>query len=181
MTLSNRGDYVVRSAMSLAQAFDGGSALKLRELVADTEIPATFASQILGDLVRAGLVLSRAGREGGYRLSRSPDTISLLEVVEAAEGPLHAEHCALGKGPCRWDAVCPMHDTWIAATAAMRDTLAATSLDHLAERDLAIAAGTYEAPADSHRAAQRPAGSTRTLKKPSNRKPTARPGGRGRP
>jgi Rrf2 family protein len=91
MALSKRGDYVVRSAICLAKAFEEAPAVKLRELVADTDIPATFASQILGDLVRAGLVVSRAGREGGFRLARQPETISALEVVESAEGPLHAE------------------------------------------------------------------------------------------
>jgi Rrf2 family protein len=156
MTLSNRGDYVLRAAICLAKAFGAGSAVKLRQVVADTDIPATFASQILGDLVRAGLAVSKAGRDGGYRLSRPPATISVLEAVESAEGPLHAERCALGQGPCRWEAVCPMHDTWIAATAGLRETLGATSLDHLAQRDIAMTAGTVVAPSDSHREKPRP-------------------------
>lgn len=151
MTLSNRGDYVVRSAICLAKAYDSGASVKLREVVVDTDVPRTYASQILGDLVRAGLAVSKAGRDGGYRLVRSPSEITVLEVVEAAEGPLRSERCALGDGPCRWEAVCPMHETWIGATAALRDTLAATALSQLAERDLEIASGAG-APADSHRA-----------------------------
>ena len=141
--------------MCLAKAFDPSRAVKLRELVADTAIPLTFASQILGDLVRAGLATSKAGRDGGYRLSRSPELISVLEVVESAEGPLQAERCALGEGPCRWESVCPMHDTWMAATAALRGTLAATTLAHVAARDVTIAAGDFITPADSHRSARR--------------------------
>ncbi|MGO9559183.1 MAG: RrF2 family transcriptional regulator [Acidimicrobiales bacterium] len=155
MTLSNRGDYVVRSAICLAKAFDAGTSVKLREVVSDTSVPATYASQILGDLVRAGLASSKAGRDGGYRLVRSPGEISVLEVVESAEGPLRAERCALGEGPCRWEAVCPMHDTWTAATAALRETLAATMLAHLAERDLELSRSGFVVPADSHRAPPR--------------------------
>lgn len=151
MTLSKRGDYVMRSAISLARAFERGEGRKIREVVEETEVPRTFASQILADLVRAGLALSKAGRDGGYRLSRSPGEISVLEVVEAAEGPLRAERCALGAGPCRWDEVCPLHETWTAATAALRELLAVTTLAEVAARDVAIEAGTYPVPPDAHR------------------------------
>ncbi|MHB1776922.1 MAG: RrF2 family transcriptional regulator [Acidimicrobiales bacterium] len=151
MTLSKRGDYVMRSAITLARAFDTGTPRKIREVVADTDLPRTFASQILADLVRAGLALSKAGRDGGYWLARPPAEISVLEVIEAAEGPLHAERCALGDGPCRWEKVCPLHETWVAATARLNDLLAETSLAELAARDVAIEAGLYAIPADSHR------------------------------
>ncbi|HET9091271.1 MAG TPA: Rrf2 family transcriptional regulator [Acidimicrobiales bacterium] len=152
MTLSKRGDYVMRAAISLARAFDQGGSRKIREVVEDTEVPRTFASQILADLVRADLAVSKAGRDGGYRLRRHPRDITVLEVVEAAEGPLRAERCALGEGPCRWEEVCPLHETWSAATTALRELLAETSLAAVAARDEAIEAGTYAVPADSHRA-----------------------------
>ena len=151
MTLSKRGDYVMRSAIFLARAFDEAGHRKIREVVADTNVPTTFASQVLADLVRAGLATSRSGREGGYRLTRPPSDITVLEVVEAAEGPLRAERCALGEGPCRWEAVCPLHETWSQATAMLRDLLARTSLAEMASRDAAIEAGNYPAPIDSHR------------------------------
>ena len=151
MTLSKRGDYVLRSAISLARAFEVGVPRKIREVVDETEVPRTFASQILADLVRAGVASSRAGRNGGYWLARAPEDISVLEVVEAAEGPLHAERCALGEGPCRWEAVCPLHETWSAATAVLRQVLATTTLAEVAARDHSIETGTYPIPADSHR------------------------------
>ncbi|MDA8268631.1 MAG: Rrf2 family transcriptional regulator [Actinomycetota bacterium] len=151
MTLSKRGDYVVRSALCLARAYASGEHRKIREVVAEMGVPHTFASQILAELVRAGLATSRAGREGGYRLSRPPEEITVVEVVEAGEGPLQAERCALGEGPCRWDAVCPLHDTWQAATGALRAALAGTSLAALAAEDSALEAGTRVPPDDSHR------------------------------
>lgn len=151
MTLSKRGDYVVRSALCLARAYAGGEHRKIREVVAEMDVPQTFASQILADLVRAGLATSRAGKAGGYRLVRPPADVSLLEVVEAGEGPLRSERCALGEGPCRWEQVCPLHETWGAATSALRQTLAKTSLATLVERDEAIERSEYPVPADSHR------------------------------
>ncbi len=151
MTLSKRGDYVVRSAISLARAFEEGVPRKIREVVSEMEVPQTFASQILADLVRAGVASSRAGRNGGYWLARAPGDISVLEVVEAAEGPLRAERCALAEGPCRWEAVCPLHETWSTATAALREVLAATTLAEVAARDRSIEMGTYPIPGGSHR------------------------------
>lgn len=151
MTLSKRGDYVMRSAISLARAHQVGAARKVREVVAETAVPQSFASQILADLVRSGLASSKAGRDGGYRLRRSPTEISVLEVIEAAEGPLRADRCALGEGPCRWEQVCPLHQTWAAATVALRDLLAGTSLSELADRDAALEEGSYQVPADAHR------------------------------
>ncbi len=151
MTLSKRGDYVVRSALSLARAWPAGEPRKIREVVAEMGVPQTFASQILADLVRAGLATSKSGKDGGYRLSRDPAAISLVEVVEAGEGPLRAERCALGDGPCRWDAVCPLHETWRAATDALREVLGSTSLSQLAARDAALEQGGVTAPPDPHR------------------------------
>ena len=150
MTLSKRGDYVVRSALCLARAYPSGQHRKIRQVVAEVGVPQTYASQILADLVRAGLATSRAGRDGGYLLSRPPEAISVLEVVEAGEGPLRPERCALGDGPCRWDRVCPLHETWEAATDVMRKVLAETTLAVVAERDLRLEQGAFVAPS-SHR------------------------------
>jgi len=149
MTLSKRGDYVMRAAIYLARA-SVETPRKIREVVAETEVPSAFASQILSDLVRAGIATSKAGRGGGYQLSRNASSISALEIVEAAEGPLAAERCALGAGPCKWDTVCPLHETWFAATQQVRGVLAQTSLAELTSRDEAIELGTY-APVSSHR------------------------------
>lgn len=154
MTLSKRGDYVVRSALCLARAYPEGSPRKIREVVAEMGVPSTFASQILADLVRSGLAVSKAGKDGGYKLSRSPEHISLLAVVEAGEGRLRSERCAMGEGPCRWDAVCPLHDTWTQATAAVRDVLGATTLAGLEASDRALENASSQAPADSHRRPQ---------------------------
>lgn len=157
MALSKRGDYVVRSAIWLARAYRTGRSCKLREVADEMRVPRTFVSQILGDLVHAGLVASSFGAHGGYRLSRRPEEVSLLQVVEAGEGPLGQTRCVQGAVPCPWQPTCPLHETWTAASALLRDTLAKVSLADLAERDRAIELGTYPVPADAHRRAARSA------------------------
>ena len=155
LSLSKRGDYVVRSAICLARAYESGIPKKLRQVSAEMGVPRTFVSQILGDLVHAGLAVSTFGSKGGYRLTRPPGEVSLLQVVEAGEGPLAPEACTLGEGPCRWDAVCPLHESWSAAGETLRALLGATSLAQVVETDRAIEAGTYPVPADAHRLAAR--------------------------
>lgn len=151
VTLSKRGSYAAAAAICLARAYETGRPKKLREISAEMAIPRTFVSQILGDLVHAGIAVSSFGRDGGHRLARPPQQVTVAEVIEAAEGPLASARCALGDGPCRWHAVCPMHETMTAATASLREVLASTTLAVLAERDAAMASGTYPVPADSHR------------------------------
>ena len=143
LKLSKRGDYVVRSAICLAQSFDAESPKKLRQVSVEMGVPRTFVSQIMGDLVQAGIATSFFGANGGYRLARPPEQITLLEVVEAGEGRLESDTCVLGDEPCHWETVCPLHETWSAASAALRTELAGTTLATLVERDRAIAAGTY--------------------------------------
>ncbi len=142
---------MVRSALCLARAHESGEQRKIREVVAEMGVPQNFASQILAELVKAGLATSRAGRDGGYLLARKPGSISLLEVVEAGEGPLRPDRCTLGDGPCRWERVCPLHETWSAATDALRDQLAGTSLAELVARDKMQETPSHWAPANSHR------------------------------
>ena len=148
LALSRRGDYVVRSAICLAWYYDAGAPKKVRQISAEMGVPRTFASQILGDLVHAGLAVSSFGTNGGFRLTRPPSQVSLLEVVEAAEGPLAPASCALGESPCRLEDLCPLHEPWTAAADALRSVLAATSLADLAERDRSGRTDTWPLSAD---------------------------------
>ena len=63
-------------------------------------------------LASAGLAEAKAGPEGGYRLRSAPEAISLLAVVEAAEGPFRLERCILRGGPCHWEQACAAHVAW---------------------------------------------------------------------
>jgi len=151
MTLSKRGNYVVLSALCLAWAYESGEYRKIREVVATMKVPQTFASQILAELVRAEIATSKAGKDGGYRLVRSPEEITMLEVIEAGEGPLRAERCALQDGPCTWDFVCPLHWIWGDSITAFRNTLANVTLATLVANDKALELNTFPMPSESHR------------------------------
>jgi Rrf2 family protein len=115
------------------------------------DIPTGFLPQVLQELQRAGLVSSRPGRAGGYSLARLPRTITIREIVEALEGPIEANQCAMRGGPCHWEDVCALHWVWSSAKEAMAAQLGRATLAQVADDDKALAAGTKQIPADSHR------------------------------
>jgi Rrf2 family protein len=84
--LSAKADYAIRAAVELAAHTDTN--LKADRIAAAQEIPLRFLEHILLDLKHAQLVDSRRGAEGGYRLARPPDEVTLADVIRAVEGPL---------------------------------------------------------------------------------------------
>lgn len=144
VTLGRKGDYSVRAMIALARV--GGGRRKARQIAGTMEIPERYLPQIMAPLVKAGLVQATAGPDGGYALARDPASITLLEVVEIAEGPLAGEHCMLAGGPCDWGAVCPAHDTWSRAYEALAAELRQSTFAELARKDRLIEEGAFPAP-----------------------------------
>lgn len=138
ITLSKTADYAVRAALALAEAGRDGAYVTIAQVADQMALPPTFTPQILGLLAKAGIAESKAGRGGGYRLTRSPRRISMLEVVEAAEGSLVNGRCTMRGGPCRWDDRCAVHDTWVTAAESLRRSLARTNLATIARADLLL-------------------------------------------
>jgi Rrf2 family protein len=143
ISLSRRGDYSVRAVLDLARHYGQGRR-KSREIAATMDVPAKYLPQILANLIRHDLLVSMAGPDGGYSLARPPGEISLLSVIEAAEGPVAAKQCALRGGPCDWDQVCPLHEAWSRGQEAIVERFGATSFAELADTDARIEAGAYE-------------------------------------
>jgi Rrf2 family protein len=135
LTLSRAGDYALRAAVCLANAWGDGGYVTIAQVVENMNLPASYTPQILGMLARAGVAESRPGRGGGYRLARSPTEISILTVVESAEGTLGNVSCPLSGGPCRWDDACAVHPTWSEVTASVRAVLERTTLERVARED----------------------------------------------
>lgn len=145
LSLGRRADYALRAVLDLAR--HGDDRRKSREIGDEMGVPMTYLPQIMAELVRSGLVDSVAGPHGGYVLARPAADISLLEVIEAAEGDPASTECVLRGGPCRWDGICAMHVPWSRAQQAMLDQLGATSLADVAAIDEALIDGDYEVPA----------------------------------
>jgi Rrf2 family protein len=146
LELTKRGDYAVRAILALART-PGGTLLSVRRIAEEMAIPVRFLPQVMSTLVAAGLVEATTGRAGGYRLARSPDSITLLDVVEAAEGDGRRRTCVLRGGPCGVDGHCDVHDVFFAAQDAMLATLGAARLADLPVRRGGLISGAADRPA----------------------------------
>jgi Rrf2 family protein len=87
MRISAKADYAVRAAVELAAA-NGDKPVKAERIATAQGIPLNFLENILGELRHAGIVRSQRGAEGGFRLARAADRISVADVIRAVEGPL---------------------------------------------------------------------------------------------
>ena len=129
LELSKRGDYAVRAMLALA---DDDRLLTGGRIAERTGVPASFLPQVMGTLVRAGLVEALQGRTGGYRLARPAAEISLLTIVEAAEGDSRRTTCILRGVPCGMDRTCRVHAAFFGAQEALLGELSGTTLASLA-------------------------------------------------
>ena len=96
MKLSLRGEYALRALIVLGLNY-GREVLRIQSISAEQNIPKRFLEQILNELKSAGIVESRRGVAGGYRLSKPPDQISLAVVIRHIEGPLAPVSCVSEK------------------------------------------------------------------------------------
>jgi len=85
--ISAKADYAVRAAIELA-ASPEGRPVNAERIATAQGIPVNFLENILGELRHAGIVRSQRGAEGGFRLARAADRISIADVIRAVEGPL---------------------------------------------------------------------------------------------
>jgi len=126
LDLTKRSDYAIRAMLALTMAPEG--LLSSRKIAEEMKIPPRFLPQIMGDLTRAGLVEAHPGRAGGYKLSLSPGTVTLLRVIEAIEGDPHRQICVMRGTACGADGECGVHDVFYAAEGALIEKLASATL-----------------------------------------------------
>lgn len=131
MEISRRTDYGVRVILDLAML--GQSQRASTQEIADRQnIPGPFLAKIISQLSLSGLVTTYRGAGGGVKLARPASEINLLQVIEALDGPVRLNLCAVEPGLCPQDETCPVHDIWIQAQTDLVGILRATSFDSLA-------------------------------------------------
>ncbi len=132
MRLTAKSEYGVLAAIDLAVSFGGGP-VSAREIAERRRIPPRFLEQVFVSLRRAGIVSAQRGARGGFSLNRDPDDITVLDIVEALEGPLSASVCDSERGEvCGQAGACAAAPVWSKATQALRDVFASTTIGELA-------------------------------------------------
>ena len=137
--ISQKAKYALRALVALARG-KPGQALAIGDIAEQQSIPKKFLEQILLDLKRQGLVVSRRGKAGGYALLRPADTISFGQVLRIVDGPIAPLPC-LSKiayrrcEDCKEEASCEIRRVFARVADATRDVLDRTTIaDALNER-----------------------------------------------
>jgi len=131
MELTRKGEYAIRGIVYLASR-PGDKVCLLSEIAAAVAVPQTFLAKIFQQFSKIGLVRSYRGTGGGFVLGRTPDKITLLEVVEAVEGPIVPNRCVTGEGECGRSSSCNVHPVWLDVQSQVRGILAGVTLQELA-------------------------------------------------
>src|SRR5215216_6775188 len=135
MRVSAKTDYALRAAVELAAAAGNGP-VKGERLARSQSIPLRFLENILLQLRHAGIVESRRGAEGGYKLARPASEISLADVIRAIDGPLAG---VSGQRPETLDfrgRSEPLREVWVAVRASLRAVLENVTLADVANNEL---------------------------------------------
>lgn len=123
LELTRRTDLALRALQVLVRR-DG--LVKGDALAGALDTTAGFLVQVLAPLVREGWVQSVPGPRGGYRATAVAPDASVLQLIEAVEGPVRTDRCVLREQPCPQEVPCALHEAWIPARDALLARLAAT-------------------------------------------------------
>lgn len=133
MQLTRAADYAVRVMVHLA-GLPSGSRVSRGDLSTAADCPEQFLAKVLQSLTRAGLVISHRGNTGGFELDPFHRMASVLDIVEAIEGPIRLNICLNGDHACSRQDWCPAHCVWAEAQTAMIEVLRKATIDALARR-----------------------------------------------
>jgi Rrf2 family protein len=136
MKINRATDYAVRVVVHLA-ATPLGQKVPLNVLAEAAGVRHSFLSKILQQLVRQGLVTSCAGTGGGFSLNLHPEQVTLLQVIEAMEGPTQLNLCLKTDRACERKPFCPVHPVWRKAQAALTQVLGTVTIAELAVESVA--------------------------------------------
>ena len=127
MQITRQADYAVRAVLYLAKNGEQRSATS--QVAQEQRIPPSFLAKIISQLSIAGLLHTSRGARGGVSLAREPREISLLDVVEAIDGPILLNECVNDGSTCTFEKECPLHDIWCEAQVNLVKSLKAARFD----------------------------------------------------
>ena len=138
MQITRQADYAVRAVLYLANL--GTSERAATSTVAEEQrIPPSFLAKIISQLSIAGLLHTSRGARGGVTLAREPEDISLLEVVEAIDGPIQLNECVAEDSQCSFDDGCPLRSVWSDAQNELVARLKKTTFAQLMHQNKVLA------------------------------------------
>jgi Rrf2 family protein len=133
MQITRQADYAVRAVLHLAR-LNGNQRAATSQVAKEQHIPPSFLAKIISQLSIAGLLHTSRGARGGVTLARDPKDISLLEVIEAIDGPIMLNECVGENGKCTFEDDCPLRPVWCEAQEELVNRLKSTNFQKLLEQ-----------------------------------------------
>jgi len=152
MKVSTRGEYGVRAMVALAHHYGVGP-MSIAAVAKESSVPYAYLEQLIVPLRKAGLVESKRGAQGGYRLTRPPDEVKVGEVYRVMEGPVAPMECVSedeSEQTCPLIVGCETRPVWL----KLRDSIAGV-LDSMTLADL-VNQGNARREAREHRRTPEP-------------------------
>jgi Rrf2 family iron-sulfur cluster assembly transcriptional regulator len=130
MQITRQADYAIRAVRYLSKQ---GSEKRIAtsKVASEMKIPPSFLAKIISQLSIAGLLHTSRGARGGVSLAREPKDISLLDVVEAIDGPILLNECVGTNKPCSFEQDCLVHPIWLEVQNSLVSRLRETRFDVL--------------------------------------------------
>jgi len=128
MQITRQADYAIRAVRFLSN-LETGQRAATNIVAIDQHIPPSFLAKIISQLSIAGLLTTSRGARGGVSLARPSKDISLLDVVEAIDGPIYLNECVADNSKCTFDDDCPLKPVWCEAQEELVNKLSATRFD----------------------------------------------------
>ena len=126
MQITRQADYALRAMLFLTR-LDPHQRAATSEIAKKQHIPPSFLAKIISQLSIAGLIQTSRGARGGVAMARPPEKISLLEVVEAIDGPIALNECIGHNASCPFGDECPLRPLWCETQEALTDKLRDTN------------------------------------------------------
>jgi len=126
MQITRQADYALR-AMYYLSKMDPNQRAATSQIAQDQRIPPSFLAKIISQLSIAGLIHTSRGARGGVSMARSPGDISILEVVEAIDGPIMLNECTSSTEACPFGEECPIRPLWCSTQDELVDRLRETT------------------------------------------------------
>ncbi len=132
---SKKCEYALQAILLMA-ASESNCVYPAEEISGKLKIPKEFISKILQSLTESGLIESKKGKAGGFKLAKHPSKIKLIDIVEAVDGLESFNGCVLGFPNCSDKNPCPVHDEWGELRTKAYDMLSSETLDKFKEKTL---------------------------------------------
>ena len=107
--------------------------IMVEEISREMATPKSFVAKILQKLVKAGIVKSFRGVKGGFQLNRPPKDITILDVIEAIEGVVALNACAVDSSVCGFSKTCGVHTVWVTLRHELNELMKKHNFADIAE------------------------------------------------